>query len=218
MKSSFDLTKCPQYIQVIGKAMKTYGMVVTDGDGVPAFSLTFERDFAYPYDASPWYYLGIQQRSLTDDCAITAEDFEVVRPPDYPKVITYEGNCALNPFSMDTCTFNFTTGHSTKHKHGGDDKTEEPDNTGKPDSTDGEAKTGPPLMTTTPKESGDGLSGGDIAGIVIGSVFGTLLVVVILAAVVGLVAFFVVRRIRSRKVAVVGSAQYSLMQEEGQAQ
>jgi hypothetical protein len=137
LKSTFDVNKCltsgdyndPQWLVAIVKALKQYGAILTDGDGIPAFSLCFERSFAYPGPdgKNPWEYLGIEQRALTQWCGITAADFQVVAPPDYNvttrkfPVINYRGDCTPIPFPTDTCAFVYSADENGEWPEDDDD-------------------------------------------------------------------------------------------------
>jgi len=101
LKSSVDLSTLPASLQTIGNALKKYGAILTDGSGIPAFSLCFQID---GYTAYTWDDLGVYQRVLSDR-GLTADKFEVVKPPDYPNVIHYTGDCNRLAYPTDTCTF-----------------------------------------------------------------------------------------------------------------
>jgi hypothetical protein len=120
VKASFNTNQCfnsgdyndPQWKVPIIAALKKYGAILTDGDGIPAFSLCFDRRFRYAgaNGSFVYEYLGIEQRGLTEFCGLTASDFEVVAPPDYnpttgviPKFV-YTGNCNRKAFPSTTCS------------------------------------------------------------------------------------------------------------------
>jgi len=103
LKKNVNLSGLPHNLQVICRALQTYGAILTDGDNSPAFSLSFQVDGYDPNTNSTWNDLGISQRVLSDN-GINATSFEVVITPDYPTMIHYKGNCDLLPIPTTTCS------------------------------------------------------------------------------------------------------------------
>ncbi|KAK2766781.1 hypothetical protein FQN54_006095 [Arachnomyces sp. PD_36] len=126
---------------------------------------------------SDYTVCGLLDQSLTDDC-VSGEDNESTNCGYGPNLMGLCGYCgSSSPNSTDTCCQN-------------EDVSSQCDGVSVPTTT----STLPPLFpSSSPDKEDDGLTGGQIAGIVVGSILGFLLIV-------GLIAlFFIMRRRRTQQ-------------------
>jgi len=86
LKSSYNISGLSAGAQVVAKALKKYGMILSDGGNI---ALTGASD---QYTAHKWANVGVNSNSLS---SIPVTAFEVVAWPDSP--IHYTGDCIRNP-------------------------------------------------------------------------------------------------------------------------
>jgi len=86
LKSSYNISGLSAGAQVVAKALKKYGMILSDGGNI---ALTAASD---QYTAHKWANVGVTSNSLS---SIPVTAFEVVAWPNSP--ISFTGDCVRNP-------------------------------------------------------------------------------------------------------------------------